>query len=156
MALQSPHVRKLTAQFQDLLVKQCDDYIKEREDDLCELHDRISAIKEDLKDPTDVFQFLHNSTRGTHAGDHFLSILQHLLFIRDQGSAIWDPAIPDPGFCITETQITLLDFQNLSQIPDSALPPCIPGIFRDYHKETKSQSQIPDSENKSQIPDFEN
>jgi len=28
---------------QDLLVKQCDDYIKEREDDLCELHDRISG-----------------------------------------------------------------------------------------------------------------
>ena len=65
------------------MVKQCDDYIKEREDDLCELHDRISAIKEDLKDPRDVFEFLYNSTRGTHAGDHFLSIMQHMLFIRD-------------------------------------------------------------------------
>lgn len=68
---------------QDLLVIQCDDYIKEREDDLCELHDRISAIKEDLKDSNDVFQFLYNSSRGTLAGDHLLSILQHLLFIRD-------------------------------------------------------------------------
>ena len=74
---------KIYEKFQDLLVKQCDDYIKEREDDLCELHDRISAIKEDLKDPRDVFEFLYNSTRGTHAGDHFLSIMQHMLFIRD-------------------------------------------------------------------------
>ena len=66
-----------------MLVKQCDEYIKEREEDLCELHDRISAIKEDLKDPKDVFQYLYNSSKGTLAGDHFLSILQHLLFIRD-------------------------------------------------------------------------
>ena len=43
----------------------------------------LSAIKEDLKDSNDVFQFLINSTRGTLAGDHLLSILQHLLFIRD-------------------------------------------------------------------------
>ena len=50
---------------------------------MVELQTRIKAIKEDLKEPDDVFEFLKNSTLNTLAGDHLLSILQHMLFIRD-------------------------------------------------------------------------
>ena len=67
---------------QDLLLKQCHDYINEREEDMVELQQRIKAIKEDLKEPDDVYEFLKHSTLNTLAGDHLLSILQHLLFIR--------------------------------------------------------------------------
>ena len=68
---------------QGLLLNQCEKYVYEREEDMVELQTRIKAIKEDLKEPDDVYQFLRNSTLNTIAGDHFLSILQHLLFIRD-------------------------------------------------------------------------
>ena len=68
---------------QDLLLKQCNDYINEREEDMVELQQRIKAIKEDLKEPDDVYEFLKHSTLNTLAGEHLLSILQHLLFVRD-------------------------------------------------------------------------
>ena len=34
-------------------------------------------------DPEDVFRMLRGMTSGTAAGPHFLSVLQHMLLIRD-------------------------------------------------------------------------
>ena len=51
--------------WKQLLLKQCDDYINEREEDMVELQTRIKAIKEDLKETDDVYEFLKNSTSNT-------------------------------------------------------------------------------------------
>ena len=62
-----------------LLLKQCDDYINEREEDMVELQTRIKAIKEDLKETDDVYEFLKNSTSNTlGTGSKFF--LEHSIF----------------------------------------------------------------------------
>ena len=58
-----------------LLLKQCDDYINEREEDMVELQTRIKAIKEDLKETDDVYEFLKNSTSNT-LGTGSISLLE--------------------------------------------------------------------------------
>jgi diaphanous 2 len=51
--------------------------------DLDELHDRFDKVRLDMDDIQDCFEVLKNMTLETGAEPYFLSILQHLLFIRD-------------------------------------------------------------------------
>jgi len=64
--------------YQQLLLKQCDDYINEREEDMVELQTRIKAIKEDLKETDDVYEFLKNSTSNT-LGTGSIFLLERLI-----------------------------------------------------------------------------
>merc|ERR1719423_99742 len=98
--------------YQQLLLKQCDDYINEREEDMVELQTRIKAIKEDLKETDDVYEFLKNSTSNTLAGEHFLSILQHLLFIRD------DVVVRNQHFRLIEEVVAQLVITQTGNDPD--------------------------------------
>ena len=41
----------------------------------------------DYGDPQDVYDAIISKTRGTKAFDYFLSAMQHLLLIREEGSA---------------------------------------------------------------------
>lgn len=55
----------------------------EREEDADELHSRFDNVRVDMDDMQDCFEVLKNITIDTPAEPFFLSILQHLLFIRD-------------------------------------------------------------------------
>lgn len=59
-------------------------YKTRAEQDLDELFERVDAAKCDLDDPTQVFQILNRTLSGTKAEKHFVSMLQHLLFVRDE------------------------------------------------------------------------
>ncbi|XP_049824358.1 protein diaphanous isoform X3 [Aethina tumida] len=62
---------------------QYDIFERERENDADELHDRFDKVKVDMDDMQDCFEVLKNTTLDTPSEPFFLSILQHLLFIRD-------------------------------------------------------------------------
>lgn len=53
------------------------------EEDADELASRFDNVKVDMEDISDCFEVLKNTTYDTPAEPYFLSILQHLLFIRD-------------------------------------------------------------------------
>ena len=63
-----------------------------------------------------------------------------------QGSAIWDPGIPNPGFFVNESQIPIPDPRFLKPIPN---PNPRSQIFK---IKSQSQSQIPDFKNQIPIP----
>jgi cytokinesis protein len=42
----------------------------------------------DLTNPQDVFNAVHEKTKGTRATNHFLSMMQHLLLIREEGQPL--------------------------------------------------------------------
>lgn len=54
-----------------------------REDDADELHERFDKVRLDMDDMQDCFEVLKNVTLDTPSEPYFLSILQHLLFIKD-------------------------------------------------------------------------
>jgi len=54
-----------------------------KDEDLDELTSRYDAIRFDLDDITDCFQLIHNSIKNSPSEPYLLSILQHLLLIRD-------------------------------------------------------------------------
>lgn len=54
-----------------------------KDNDLDELHERFDKVRLDMDDIQDCFEVLKNTTLETAAEPYFLSILQHLLFIRD-------------------------------------------------------------------------
>ncbi|KAJ8387280.1 hypothetical protein AAFF_G00159030 [Aldrovandia affinis] len=54
-----------------------------REEDLLEFSHRLEDIKSELDDVGDVFSMVLSGVRGTAAEGHFLSILQHLLLVRN-------------------------------------------------------------------------
>lgn len=56
---------------------------KHREDDADEQLQRFDNVRVDMDDINDCFEVLKNTTLDTPAEKFFLSILQHLLFIRD-------------------------------------------------------------------------
>lgn len=56
---------------------------QQKEEDSDELHARFDNVRLDLDDVNDCFEVLKNTTLDTTAEPYFLSILQHLLFIRD-------------------------------------------------------------------------
>lgn len=55
----------------------------QRENDADELHERFDKVRLDMDDMQDCFEVLKNVTMETPSEPYFLSILQHLLFIRD-------------------------------------------------------------------------
>lgn len=54
-----------------------------REEDYDELILRFDSVRLEMEDLNDCFEVLKNTTLDTSAEPYFLSILQHLLFIRD-------------------------------------------------------------------------
>ena len=77
----------------------------------------------------------------------FWTILRKIAqYSGEQVSAIWDPGIPDPGFCFNDTQILIPDprFKKMSPKPQSQI----------QKVEYQSQIWIPDLEKFSQIPLF--
>ncbi|CAH8499344.1 unnamed protein product [Heterobilharzia americana] len=59
-------------------------YRSRAEQDLDEVFERLDAVKCDLDDPNQIFHIIHRTIAGTKSERHFLSILQHFLFIRDE------------------------------------------------------------------------
>ncbi|XP_010713535.1 protein diaphanous homolog 2 isoform X2 [Meleagris gallopavo] len=54
-----------------------------KEEDLIELSHRLNDIRVEMDDLNEVFQFLYNMLKDTSSENHFLSILQHFLLIRN-------------------------------------------------------------------------
>ena len=55
-------------------------------DDEKKLRERLDQeILRDLTNPQDVFNAIYSKTQGTRARDYFLSMMQHLLLIREEG-----------------------------------------------------------------------
>jgi hypothetical protein len=52
-------------------------------DDMMEIYN--DSVLSDLTDPRDVFECILASVEGTRGYEFFLSALQHLLFVRDEG-----------------------------------------------------------------------
>ncbi|CAH0549361.1 unnamed protein product [Brassicogethes aeneus] len=66
-----------------IIKTQMDTFERMRENDSDELHERFDKVRLDMDDINDCFEVLKNSTLETTAEPYFLSILQHLMFIRD-------------------------------------------------------------------------
>lgn len=66
-----------------IVKRQFDIFENNREDDSDELHERFDKVRLDMDDMQDCFEVLKNFTLETPCEPYFLSILQHLLFIRD-------------------------------------------------------------------------
>ena len=66
------------------LVKHYKIFNEIREDDYEEFSQRFDSVRVELDDINDCFDLLKNMVCETEAEPYFLSILQHLLFIRDQ------------------------------------------------------------------------
>jgi cytokinesis protein len=53
------------------------------------LRERLDQeILRDLKNPQDVYNAIFSRTKGTKAQDHFLSMMRHLLLIREEGQSM--------------------------------------------------------------------
>ncbi|KAG8234233.1 hypothetical protein J437_LFUL007738 [Ladona fulva] len=65
------------------LVKQVKIFQENREEDYEEFMQRFDNVRLELDDPVDCFDVLKNLVTDTPSEPYFLSILQHLLFIRD-------------------------------------------------------------------------
>ncbi|XP_045469378.1 protein diaphanous isoform X3 [Harmonia axyridis] len=66
-----------------LVKTQFDIFEAEKEADADELHERFDKNRLDMDDIQDCFEVLKNTTLETPAEPYFLSILQHLLFVKD-------------------------------------------------------------------------
>ena len=70
----------------DKQIGKIEDLFKEDEATLRERLDQ--GILRDLANPQDVFNAIHAKTDGTRARGYFLSMMQHLLLIREEGQAM--------------------------------------------------------------------
>ncbi|KAA0185288.1 Diaphanous [Fasciolopsis buskii] len=86
-------------------------YRSRAEQDAEELFERFEATKADLDDPNQVFQILNRTICGTQSERPFLSILQHLLFVRDEPYRY-------PYFTLLEELISQVVLQNDGFDPD--------------------------------------
>ncbi|XP_034959311.1 protein diaphanous homolog 1-like [Zootoca vivipara] len=57
------------------------------EEDSAELKNRFEEIRIEMDDFNEVFQILHNTVKDSKAEQHLLSILQHLLLVRNDYEA---------------------------------------------------------------------
>ena len=71
------------------LKTQYDVFEREKDEDADEFHSRFENIRVDMDDIQDCFEVLKNLTLDTPSEPYFLSILQHLLFIRDDIYIRW-------------------------------------------------------------------
>ena len=58
-------------------------FIDHKEEDLDEFFQRYESIRVEFEDVEEVFDLVHHTVSETAAEPYFLSILQHLLTIRD-------------------------------------------------------------------------
>ncbi|KAK9884199.1 hypothetical protein WA026_005154 [Henosepilachna vigintioctopunctata] len=77
------HLADLKNETNPLVKTQFDIFESEKEADADELHERFDKVRLDMDDIQDCFEVLKNTTLETPAEPYFLSILQHLLFIKD-------------------------------------------------------------------------
>ncbi|KAJ8978866.1 hypothetical protein NQ317_009010 [Molorchus minor] len=76
-------LQELREESNPVIKRQYDIFEFRREDDADELHERFDKVRLDMDDMQDCFEVLKNVTLETPSEPYFLSILQHLLFIRD-------------------------------------------------------------------------
>lgn len=58
-------------------------FIDHKEEDLDELIQRFDNLRLDMDDVNECFELVKNLVMDTPAEPYFLSVLQHLLFVRD-------------------------------------------------------------------------
>ncbi|XP_042622535.1 protein diaphanous homolog 3-like isoform X3 [Cyprinus carpio] len=73
----------LNAVKNDALDIQLKVFEEHKEEDMIEFSHRLEDIRSELDDIGDVFNVLYSSVKDTSAENHFLSILQHLLLVRN-------------------------------------------------------------------------
>ncbi|XP_028145731.1 protein diaphanous isoform X2 [Diabrotica virgifera virgifera] len=83
-----------------------------REDDADEWHERFDKVRLDMDDIQDCFEVLKNITLDTPSEPYFLSILQHLLFIKE------DVNIRPAYFKLIEEVITQIVLNKAGLDPD--------------------------------------
>lgn len=66
-----------------MIKTQFDIFESQKDADADELHERFDKVRIDMDDMQDCFEVLKNVTYETPCEPYFLSVLQHLLFIRD-------------------------------------------------------------------------
>nr|CAI5823971.1 unnamed protein product [Callosobruchus analis] len=76
-------LQELKNETNPVIKNQFDIFESRREDDADELHERFDKVRLDMDDIQECFEVLKNITLETASEPYFLSILQHLLFIRD-------------------------------------------------------------------------
>ncbi|CAG9862213.1 unnamed protein product [Phyllotreta striolata] len=114
-----------------------------REDDADELHERFDKVRMDLDDMQDCFEVLKNMTLDTPSEPYLLSILQHLLFIKD------DIALRSAYFKIIEEVIAQVVLHKSGLDPD----------FKKNHIEIDLQSlldELKDKPNQIESAEVEN
>lgn len=74
---------KLKKETNPLVQTQYNIFDNYKDEDMDELHSRFDNVHIEMDDLQDCFEVLKNTTLETSAEPFFLSILQHLLFIRD-------------------------------------------------------------------------
>ena len=73
-----PAIHKRIAELEDIFAE-----------DEKKLRERLDQeVLQDMRNPNDVFNALYNKTSGTRAQDYFLSMLQHMLLIREEGQPL--------------------------------------------------------------------
>lgn len=77
------YIEELKNEANPIIKRQFEIFDSRREDDADELHERFDKVRLDMDDMQDCFEVLKNLTLETPCEPYFLSILQHLLFIRD-------------------------------------------------------------------------
>ncbi|KAG5888747.1 hypothetical protein JTB14_032020 [Gonioctena quinquepunctata] len=76
-------LQELKNETNPVIKTQFDVFENRREDDAEEWHERFDKVRLDMDDIQDCYEVLKNMTLETPCEPYFLSILQHLLFIRD-------------------------------------------------------------------------
>lgn len=66
-----------------MIKTQFDIFENQKDADADELHERFDKVRIDMDDMQDCFEVLKNITLESPSEPYFLSVLQHLLFIRD-------------------------------------------------------------------------
>ncbi|CAH8494231.1 unnamed protein product [Dicrocoelium dendriticum] len=77
-------LQKLSQSPDEGIQKHISIYQSKAEEDMDALFDRFDAVKCDLDDANQVFQLINRTLSGTKSETKFLSLLQHLLFVRDE------------------------------------------------------------------------
>ncbi|XP_043928823.1 protein diaphanous homolog 3 isoform X2 [Protopterus annectens] len=75
-----PHLKAIKNEALHIQLKVFEEH---REEDLLEFAHRLDDIRSELDDVNDVFSLVHNMVKDTGSEGYFLSILQHLLLIRN-------------------------------------------------------------------------
>ncbi|XP_059482585.1 protein diaphanous isoform X2 [Neocloeon triangulifer] len=96
----------------DELALQMKIFMDHKEEDYDELLQKFDHLRLDMEDSNECFEFVKNLTSDTPAEPYFLSILQHLLFIRD------DPMIRPAYFKLIEECVTQIVLHKSGCDPD--------------------------------------